>query len=47
MNALSREQEHGRDVMTVSIRALHEVFVGEVSGVDIRKPLTTDEVAAL
>jgi alpha-ketoglutarate-dependent 2,4-dichlorophenoxyacetate dioxygenase len=33
--------------MAVSIRQLHEIFVGEVSGVDITKPLTRDEVAAL
>ena len=33
--------------MAVSIRPLHDVFVGEVSGVDITKPLTRDEVAAI
>jgi len=33
--------------MTVSIRQLHPVFVGEVSGVDLRRKLTRDEVAAL
>jgi alpha-ketoglutarate-dependent 2,4-dichlorophenoxyacetate dioxygenase len=33
--------------MTVSIRQIHPVFVGEVSGVDIGKPLTPDEVAAI
>ncbi len=33
--------------MAVSIRPLHDVFVGEVSGVDITKPLAADEVAAL
>ena len=33
--------------MAVSIRQLHEVFFGEVSGVDITKPLTQDEVAAI
>jgi alpha-ketoglutarate-dependent 2,4-dichlorophenoxyacetate dioxygenase len=33
--------------MAVSIRPLHEVFVGEVSGVDIRQPLTKDDVAAI
>ena len=29
--------------MTVSIRQLHPHFVGEVSGVDLRKPLTRQE----
>ena len=33
--------------MAVSIRQLHPVFVGEVSGVDLRRPLTRDEVAAI
>jgi alpha-ketoglutarate-dependent 2,4-dichlorophenoxyacetate dioxygenase len=33
--------------MPVAIKPLHEVFVGEVSGVDISKPLSADEVAAL
>ena len=33
--------------MAVSIRQLHPVFVGEVSGVDIARPLTADEVAAI
>ena len=33
--------------MAVSIRQLHEVFFGEVSGVDITKPLTQDEVAVI
>ena len=33
--------------MTISIRQIHPVFVGEVSGVDITKPLSTDEVAAI
>jgi len=31
----------------VSIRQIHPVFVGEVSGVDLRKTLTRDEVAAI
>jgi alpha-ketoglutarate-dependent 2,4-dichlorophenoxyacetate dioxygenase len=30
-----------------SIRQIHPVFVGEVSGVDVTRPLTPDEVAAL
>jgi alpha-ketoglutarate-dependent 2,4-dichlorophenoxyacetate dioxygenase len=29
--------------MTVLIRQLHPHFVGEVSGVDLRKPLTKQE----
>ena len=33
--------------MAVSIRQLHPVFVGEVSGVDLRRALTRDEAAAI
>jgi alpha-ketoglutarate-dependent 2,4-dichlorophenoxyacetate dioxygenase len=33
--------------MTIAIRQLHPVFVGEVSGVDLRRPLTSDEAAAI
>jgi len=33
--------------MSVSIRPLHPVFVGEVDGVDCRKALTREEVAAI
>jgi alpha-ketoglutarate-dependent 2,4-dichlorophenoxyacetate dioxygenase len=33
--------------MSVDIRPLHPVFVGEVSGVDISKPLLPEEVAAI
>jgi alpha-ketoglutarate-dependent 2,4-dichlorophenoxyacetate dioxygenase len=33
--------------MPVTIRPLHPVFVGEVSGVDCAKPLSPDEVAAV
>jgi alpha-ketoglutarate-dependent 2,4-dichlorophenoxyacetate dioxygenase len=33
--------------MAVAIRQLHKHFVGEVSGVDLRKPLTKDEAAAI
>jgi alpha-ketoglutarate-dependent 2,4-dichlorophenoxyacetate dioxygenase len=33
--------------MRVSIRPLHPVFAGEVAGIDCRKPLTADEVAAI
>src|SRR5256712_6770869 len=33
--------------MTMSIRQIHPVFVGEVSGVDSTRPLSPDEVAAI
>ena len=33
--------------MVLSIRQIHPVFVGEVSGVDITKPLSRDDVAAI
>jgi alpha-ketoglutarate-dependent 2,4-dichlorophenoxyacetate dioxygenase len=33
--------------MSIAIRQIHPVFVGEVSGVDIGKPLSPDEVAAI
>ena len=33
--------------MTISIRQIHPVFVGEVAGVDLRRPLAADEVAAI
>jgi alpha-ketoglutarate-dependent 2,4-dichlorophenoxyacetate dioxygenase len=33
--------------MTVSIRPLHPLFVGEVSGIDITQPLTREDVAAI
>ena len=33
--------------MSLSIRQIHSVFVGEVSGVDITRPLTPDEVKAI
>jgi alpha-ketoglutarate-dependent 2,4-dichlorophenoxyacetate dioxygenase len=33
--------------MGLSIRQLHPVFVGEVSGIDITRPLSRDEVAAI
>ncbi|MBN8907307.1 MAG: TauD/TfdA family dioxygenase, partial [Rhodospirillales bacterium] len=32
---------------TVQVRQIHDVFVGEVSGVDLRQPLDTESVAAL
>src|SRR4030088_588224 len=34
-----------RNAMTVSIRQLHPHFFGEVSGVDLRNPLTPQEAA--
>src|SRR6266571_3155326 len=34
-----------RNAMTVAIRQLHPHFFGEVSGVDLRKPLTPQEAA--
>jgi alpha-ketoglutarate-dependent 2,4-dichlorophenoxyacetate dioxygenase len=33
--------------MPIVIRPLHPVFAGEVSGVDIRKPISSDDVAAI
>jgi alpha-ketoglutarate-dependent 2,4-dichlorophenoxyacetate dioxygenase len=33
--------------MSIAIRQIHPVFVGEVSGVDISKPLSRDEVVAI
>ncbi|MGH7389009.1 MAG: TauD/TfdA dioxygenase family protein [Candidatus Rokuibacteriota bacterium] len=33
--------------MSLSIRSIHPVFVGEVSGIDIAKPLSREAVAAL
>jgi alpha-ketoglutarate-dependent 2,4-dichlorophenoxyacetate dioxygenase len=33
--------------MSIAIRQIHPVFVGEVSGVDLSKPLASDEVAAI
>ena len=33
--------------MTIAIRQIHPVFVGEVSGVDITRPLSRDEVAQI
>jgi alpha-ketoglutarate-dependent 2,4-dichlorophenoxyacetate dioxygenase len=33
--------------VAISIRQIHPVFVGEVSGVDLRQPLTPSEVAAI
>lgn len=33
--------------MAISIRQIHPVFVGEVTGVDLTKPLSKDEVAAI
>ena len=33
--------------MSLSIRQIHPVFVGEVSGIDLARPLSRDEVAAI
>src|SRR5437867_8121900 len=33
--------------MSLSIRQIHPVFVGEVSGIDLSKPLAPDEVSAV
>jgi len=33
--------------VTIAIRQIHPVFVGEVSGGDLARPLTADEVAAI
>jgi alpha-ketoglutarate-dependent 2,4-dichlorophenoxyacetate dioxygenase len=33
--------------VSISIRQIHPVFVGEVSGIDLRQKLTRDEVAAI
>ena len=33
--------------MSVTIRQIHPIFVGEVDGVDLRKPLTPDEAASI
>ena len=33
--------------MAIDIRQIHEVFVGEVSGADLTRPLTPDDVAAV
>jgi alpha-ketoglutarate-dependent 2,4-dichlorophenoxyacetate dioxygenase len=33
--------------MAIAIRQIHPVFVGEVNGVDLRQPLTRDEVTAI
>jgi alpha-ketoglutarate-dependent taurine dioxygenase len=33
--------------MNLSIRQIHPVFVGEVSGIDITSPLAQEEVAAI
>jgi alpha-ketoglutarate-dependent 2,4-dichlorophenoxyacetate dioxygenase len=33
--------------MPVTVRKLHDVFVGEVGGVDLTRPLTPDDIAAI
>jgi alpha-ketoglutarate-dependent 2,4-dichlorophenoxyacetate dioxygenase len=39
--------QQGGCTMSVTITPLHPIFVGEVSGVDLRRPLTPEEVAAI
>jgi alpha-ketoglutarate-dependent 2,4-dichlorophenoxyacetate dioxygenase len=33
--------------MTIRVRKLHDIFVGEVTGVDLTQPLTADDVASI
>ncbi len=33
--------------MSVNIRQIHPIFVGEVEGVDLRRPITADDAAAI
>jgi len=33
--------------MTISVRSLHDLFVGEVSGVDLTRPLAPEQIAAI
>ena len=33
--------------MAIEIRQIHDVFAGEVSGIDLTQPLSTDDVAAI
>src|SRR6266446_10658268 len=45
---MTRNLSFGRkSAMAVSIRPLHQVFVGEVAGVDCQKPLGPAEAAAI
>jgi alpha-ketoglutarate-dependent taurine dioxygenase len=39
----SAPQNIGRHVMPIAIRQLQKHFFGEVSGLDLRQPLTADE----
>src|SRR5262245_48466893 len=41
--AFRQKQAAGRDAMAVAIRQLHKHFVGEVSGLDLRVPLTREQ----
>jgi alpha-ketoglutarate-dependent 2,4-dichlorophenoxyacetate dioxygenase len=43
-NKLPRTEE---SVMPITVRQIHPVFVGEVSGVDITRPLTPDDAVAI
>ena len=44
---ISPEFRQERSLMGISIDPVHPVFAGEVSGIDITRPLTRDEVAAI
>src|SRR5262249_61273354 len=39
----NRSLDAGENAMTIAIRQLHKHFVGEVSGLDLRRPLTTEQ----
>jgi alpha-ketoglutarate-dependent 2,4-dichlorophenoxyacetate dioxygenase len=45
--AKSRTKSSGENAMAIAIRQIHKHFVGEVSGVDLRQPLTPDEAAEI
>src|ERR1700675_3783264 len=42
-----RRVSEGTDAMNLSIRQLHPVFVGEVSGIDLRRPIDDATVRAI
>src|SRR5690242_341612 len=44
---LAPSQHTGPPGMAVTVRQLHPLFVGEIGGVDLRKPMRPDEVEAL
>jgi alpha-ketoglutarate-dependent 2,4-dichlorophenoxyacetate dioxygenase len=43
----SHRQHSRREAMGITIRAAHPVFVGEVTGIDICRPLSRDQVAEI